>query len=130
MQHIEPDQPKKPILTAPILTPELIEPDSTGKLHIFRDVALESVWGLVEHCPVKSLAIDEPLMEKNQDNTHLYIVLQGELQVFLDADFTQAVATLTSGQTVGELSVIADAMFLQLLPKLGFQNRFGCLDIV
>ncbi len=106
MEHIEPGQPKKAFVNTPILTPELIEPDNSCKLHIFRDVALESVWGLLEHCPLKSLATGEPLMAKNQDNTHLYVVLQGELKVFLDSEFTQAVATLTSGQTVGELSVI------------------------
>lgn len=106
MEHTEPDQPQKPFVNTPVLTPELIEPDNCCKLHIFRDVALESVWGLLEHCPLKSLATGEPLMAKNQDNTHLYIVLRGELKVFLDSDFMQAVATLTSGQTVGELSVI------------------------
>jgi diguanylate cyclase (GGDEF)-like protein len=106
MEPIQDDHSTPSPTRAPVLTPALIEPDDSGKLHVFRDVALESIWGLLEHCQLRSLALDEPLMEKNQDNRHLYVVLQGELKVFLDAEFIHGVATLSAGQTVGELSVI------------------------
>jgi len=106
MERLQAGQPDSRPTNTPVLTPELVEPDSSGKLHVFRNVALESIWGLLEHCQLRSLQFDEPLMEKNQDNTHLYVVLQGELKVYLDAEFSQGVASLCAGQTVGELSVI------------------------
>jgi diguanylate cyclase (GGDEF)-like protein len=106
MERTQPGQSEPSPDKGPMLTPDLITPANSDKLHVFRNVALESIWGLLEHCQLRLLMLDEPLMEKNQDNRHLYVVLQGELKVFLDAEFIQAVATLSAGQTVGELSVI------------------------
>lgn len=106
MESIQPGLTEPSPAKAPVLTPELIAPDNGGKLHVFRNVALESIWGLLEHCQLRSLVLNEPLMEKNQDNRHLYVVLLGELKVYLDAEYIHGVATLSAGQTVGELSVI------------------------
>lgn len=82
--------------------------DELARLHILRRVAIESVWGLLEHCPVRTLAIGELLIEAGQSNQTLYLVLAGRLSVHLTASGTDAIAFVEAGQSVGELSVIDD----------------------
>ena len=80
--------------------------DELRKLHALRRVAVESVWGLLEPCPVRNLAKGEALLAADQPNETLYMVLSGRLSVHLVSAQSEAVAHLEAGQTVGEMSVI------------------------
>lgn len=79
-----------------------------AKLHILRRVGLESVWGLFEACPVRTLAAGEVLLEAGQSNQTLFLVLEGRLSVHLAGPRTEPIAYAETGQSVGELSVIDD----------------------
>lgn len=91
------------------LTLEELSRQEFSKLHILRRVSLESVWGLLEHCPVEVLAQGASLLEKGQSNQTMYLVLSGQLSVHLDKRDSEPVAFLDVGQTVGEISVIDDS---------------------
>ncbi len=78
------------------------------KLHLLREVSSESVWGLLEPCPVIDLPRGEVLLERGQRNQNMYLILLGEITVHLEGKDTEPVATIQQGQTVGEISVIDD----------------------
>jgi diguanylate cyclase (GGDEF)-like protein len=88
------------------LTAELLPQELPGKIQLLRGVSLESVWGLLEHCPLRWMEAGETLLEKRQSNAQMFLVLQGKLTAFLDDSFEQDLAVIEPGQTVGELSVI------------------------
>ncbi len=44
---------------------------------IFQGVAVESVWGLLEHTPVRSLQQGNPLLSKDEPNDTMHMVLSG-----------------------------------------------------
>jgi diguanylate cyclase (GGDEF)-like protein len=78
-------------------------------LQILRRVALESVWGLLEHCAVQELEPGETLLEAGQTNDTMYLVLSGRLSAHLGERDAEFISFLESGQTVGEMSVIDDS---------------------
>lgn len=75
-------------------------------LEILRDVSIESVWGLLEHCPLILLKPGDALLRKGQLNHKMYIVIDGRLSVHLETPTSDPFAFIEQGQTVGELSVI------------------------
>jgi diguanylate cyclase (GGDEF)-like protein len=77
-----------------------------GGLQILNGVAVESVLGLLEHCPSRLLEEGETLLEIGDDNRTMFMILEGELGIFLDGETQESVAVLSRGQTVGEMSVI------------------------
>ncbi len=77
-------------------------------LYILRRVTMESVWGLLERCPLRALHSGEVLLEAGQGNQTMYVVLAGSLTVRLDGPDGEIIATLGAGETVGELSVLDD----------------------
>ncbi len=100
--------PKK-VDSEPQPTKNGFTPGEFHKVHVLRRVTIESVWGLLEHCPVLTLNKSEMLLEKGQTNQTMYIVLSGKLSVHLDTADREPVAFLDKGQTVGEISVIDDS---------------------
>ncbi len=91
------------------LTYEELRDGEFARLHILRGVSAESVFGLLEHCPVHVLSKDALILEKGQPNETLYLVMEGQLCVHLDKPDSEPVACLEVGQTVGELSVIDES---------------------
>ena len=91
------------------LTMEELSLNEFSKIHILRRVSLESVWGLLEHCPVEIVSSGATLIEKGQSNQSMYLVLDGRLSVHLDKPESEPIAFLEKGQTVGEISVIDDS---------------------
>ncbi len=79
------------------------------RLHVLRRVAIESVWGLLEYCPIRKLEKGEILLQAGQANDTLFMVLSGRLSVHLATPKSDAVAFLEPGQTVGEMSVIDES---------------------
>lgn len=86
-----------------------LQPEDLSHLHILRRVALESVWGLLESCPIRTLEVAQVLLAKGQTNQTMYMIISGKLRVHLDSPESEPVASLESGQTVGEISVIDDS---------------------
>ncbi|MCP4604546.1 MAG: diguanylate cyclase [Proteobacteria bacterium] len=86
-----------------------LKPEDIEKLHILRRVALESILGPLERCPIQLLETGEVLLVAGQTNQNLFMVLDGELSVHLEKPDSDPVAKLVSGQTVGEISVIDDS---------------------
>ena len=77
-----------------------------SRLKVMRGVAPESVWGLLEHCPIMKLGSGETLFRKGDYNQTMYMILSGRLRVHIDSETRRPVVHLDAGQTVGELSVI------------------------
>ena len=73
---------------------------------LLRDIRLEYVEHMLEDCQVTSLKRGETLLERGQKNSSLYLVLEGELRVYLGGRDLSEHAVLGPGECVGELSLI------------------------
>lgn len=83
-------------------------PDSTllERNKLFLDIGLESVEHILKDCQVTTLKSGATLLEAGQENTSLYLVLDGELRVYLNGRGQPVHAVLGAGECVGELSLI------------------------
>ncbi len=73
---------------------------------LFRDIGLESVEHLLKDCQAITLKSGATLLDVGQKNTSLYLVLDGELRVYLNGLGLPVHAVLGLGECVGELSLI------------------------
>ena len=73
---------------------------------LFRDVDLESVYSILEGCQVITVFSGEKLLDIGQQNSSLYLILEGELHVYLDSRDLNEHAVLGADECVGELSSI------------------------
>ena len=73
---------------------------------LFRDIGLDSVEHILKDCQITTLKGGATLLEVGQKNTSLYLVLDGELRVYLNGRGLPVHAVLGSGECVGELSLI------------------------
>lgn len=69
-------------------------------------VSLTARRELVSASQVRNLTGGEILIEQGSPNDHMYLVLRGELGVFLDHLDGDPVAVIGAGETVGEISVL------------------------
>jgi len=76
------------------------------QLGILQGVAEDAVWGVLEHCRTRQLAVGEVLLTKGQPNRAMYFLLSGRLGIHLEDPPSEPIAFLEQGQTVGEMSVI------------------------
>jgi diguanylate cyclase (GGDEF)-like protein len=77
-----------------------------ASIELMRGFGPEILDAVVARCPVRRLNETEPLLIAGQTNNEIFIVLEGELGVHLDDRLEARVATLRTGDTVGELSAI------------------------
>lgn len=73
---------------------------------LFLDIDLESVDYILDDCLVITVFNGEKLLEIGQKNSSLYLILEGELHVYLDSRDLTEHAVLEAGECVGELSLI------------------------
>ena len=73
---------------------------------LFADIRLESVEHLLERCDRLRLERGEHLLEAGAANNHLYLVLDGELRVYLTDRNLPAHAVLSAGDCAGEMSLL------------------------
>lgn len=73
---------------------------------LFANVSLESVEHLFESCQQLKLERGDHLIEAGVPNNHLYLVLGGEVRVYLQDRNTPPQAVLGSGDCVGEMSLL------------------------
>jgi diguanylate cyclase (GGDEF)-like protein len=85
--------------------------DSVDRQHLeraklFANISLESVEHLFERCHRLNLERGEHLLEAGAENSHLYVILEGELRVYLaDRDMPEH-AIFSVGDCVGEMSLL------------------------
>lgn len=73
---------------------------------LFRSIPFESVEQILKDCRVIALKSGTTLLEAGQKNASLYLVLDGELRVYLNGPGLPVHAVLGPGECVGELSLI------------------------
>jgi len=73
---------------------------------LFRNIPFESIEPILKGCQVVTLKRGATLLEVGQKNTSLYLVLEGELHIYLNGSGLPAHAALGVGECVGELSLI------------------------
>ena len=73
---------------------------------LFRGIPLESVEPILKDCRVIALKSGATLLEAGQNNASLFLVLDGELRIYLNGTGLPAHAVLGPGECAGELSLI------------------------
>lgn len=77
-------------------------------LDLFRDVRADDVQASLQRCDRKDIGNGELLLSPDHKNEHVYIVLSGSLSVHVGSVETPALATISPGECVGEMSIIED----------------------
>ena len=75
-------------------------------LELLRGMGPELLDMIVARCPARSLLPGETLLAAGQTNSEIFVILNGELHVYLGDNREVPVAVLRAGDTVGELSAI------------------------
>jgi small-conductance mechanosensitive channel len=73
------------------------------RTEILQSLSEEELLGLSERVPIRVFATGEEVVRQNEGGDSLFIVLQGELKVFLDE---AQVGTLSTGEIFGEMSLL------------------------
>lgn len=73
---------------------------------VFCDIDLESVGDLLDACPETLLAGGDVLLQQGAQNNTLYLVLDGQLRIYLGGSELPEHTVLNPGECVGEMSVI------------------------
>ena len=74
--------------------------------NLFANVSLESVSHLLDSCHPLNLERGEHLLEPGAPNCHLYVILEGELRVYLADRSLPEHAVFGAGDCVGEMSLL------------------------
>ncbi len=77
-------------------------------LELFKGVLPEDIHELLQSCDRRDLAADELLLSPGEKNEYVFIVLSGSLNVHVGSVSTPALATMETGECVGEMSIIED----------------------
>jgi diguanylate cyclase (GGDEF)-like protein len=73
---------------------------------LFANMGLEGVEYLIGRCERRKLERGERLLEPGVANNHLYLILEGELRVYVDDRNVPARAVLGAGDCAGEMSLM------------------------
>ncbi len=79
-----------------------------NSLELFRGVNPDDVQKLLERCDRRDLAEGEQLLSPHEKNEHVFVVLSGSVNVHVGSPDASAIATMESGECVGEMSIIED----------------------
>ena len=77
-------------------------------LELFKGVLPDDIHGLLQKCDRRDLAADELLLSPDEKNEYVFVVLSGSLNVHVGSVSTPALATMETGECVGEMSIIED----------------------
>lgn len=87
-------------------TNNLLKLQHLKDIPLFKHVTAESVEGVLEQCKLIKLGKDQILLRQGEENHHLYVILDGELNVRLASPESDPIIVLGKGETVGEMSLI------------------------
>lgn len=79
-----------------------------NSLELFRGVSPDDVQALLQRCDRRDLAKGEQLLSPGEKNEHVFVVLSGSVNVHVGSPETPVIATMESGECVGEMSIIED----------------------
>lgn len=77
-------------------------------LRLFKGVYPSDIQELLQRCDRRDLECGETLLSPGDSNEHVFVVLSGTLYVHVGSPDTPVVATMESGDCVGEMSIIED----------------------
>lgn len=89
--------------STPITTHELTE------LTLFQGESPEALEWMMDSCTFNHVGAGEILLQPGQDNSALFLILEGRVRIQLDRDDHQVLTYLEAGQSIGEMSVIEHA---------------------
>jgi diguanylate cyclase (GGDEF)-like protein len=95
----------------PIARPETADRPSASdlsRLHLLRGADIESLAGLLEACPIRTLHAAEILVAPGQPSRAVYLVVRGQLRVHFGMAGSAPAAFLEAGESVGELCVLGE----------------------
>jgi len=79
-----------------------------NSLELFRNVLPDDIQESLQLCDRRDLEAGELLISPSQKNEHVFVVLSGSLNVHVGSPNTPPVATMETGECVGEMSIIED----------------------
>jgi len=77
-------------------------------LELFRGVNPEDVQEMLRQCDRRDLTEGEQLLSPAEKNEHVFVVLSGGVNIHVGSPEAPSIATMTSGECVGEMSIIED----------------------
>ncbi|MEO0974288.1 MAG: Crp/Fnr family transcriptional regulator, partial [Pseudomonadota bacterium] len=75
-------------------------------LDLFRGIDVGALEAYLEACSVRALSAGEVLLSPDENNDHLFAVLEGEVIVQLARDSQEPLVTIKAGACVGEMSFV------------------------
>ena len=73
---------------------------------LFTGVEFANIEYMLDHSSMRSLAAGEILLQPDTPNHHIYLILEGRLNIHLPAQETLEHASLFAGECVGEISLV------------------------
>ncbi len=80
------------------------------KLQLFRNISLAEIRPYIKRCITLELDTGDVLLTPEQWNSHLYVLMEGQLSVHLHSIEKTPVAHIEVGECVGEMSVFEEAL--------------------
>ena len=80
--------------------------DLLSSLKLFSAVSPESIESYLERCHHRHLVKGEVLLQPGSNNPFTYVICSGKLEVYLKTQDSEPLATLTTGDCAGEMSMI------------------------
>ena len=75
---------------------------------LFKDLPPDLIESILSECPVQQLYKDELLLSSGQENHYLYLLISGQLQVYLDNVDSNFSFVVEPGECIGEMSIIEE----------------------
>ncbi len=86
--------------------PRQLDLSEFAGVDLLQGVSAEAVYGLLSGCPRRDIDEGEELIHMDQINRQMFVILSGELGVYLEEDSSNPLAKLSAGETVGEISAL------------------------
>lgn len=100
------DSAKQSLEDSAVVVQDSSDYASLANHELFRDIPLNLVAPVLAECPVQYLQQDEILISPGEENHHLYLLVSGRLQVYLNTIDSQISFPIDPGECIGEMSII------------------------
>ena len=77
-----------------------------GRLQLFRNVEIDSLSECISRCTFREMKKGELLLSPEEENTNVYLMISGRMEVYLDLDEATPLTLVEPGECVGEMSII------------------------
>lgn len=77
-----------------------------GRLQLFRNVEIDSLSECISRCTFREMKKGVLLLSPEEENTNVYLMISGRMEVFLDLDEVTPLTLVEPGECVGEMSII------------------------